>query len=385
MIPYGKQQITEEDIKAVTDVLQSPYLTQGPVVPIFEEKVSSYVGSKYGIAVNSATSALHIACLALDLAEGDILWTSPITFVASANCGLYCGAKVDFVDIDPKTYNICVKSLEAKLHHARLNSQLPKILIPVHLSGQSCDMKRIKELSIEYGFKIIEDASHAIGGNYRDTMVGSCSYSDICVFSFHPVKIITTAEGGLATTNSPKIAEKLNMLRTHGITKDKQTFLQNNHGPWYYEQQLVGFNYRMTEIQAALGISQMDRINEFIDARNELANRYNSLLKDLPLKLPSMQEETFSSYHLYIIRLKLDLINKTHLEVFTQLRENGIGVNLHYIPVFMQPVYQKLGFNEEDFPESKSYYQEAISIPIFHGMSFNEQDRVVEALTNSLK
>ncbi len=385
MIPYGKQQITEEDIKAVTDVLQSPYLTQGPVVPIFEEKVSSYVGSKYGIAVNSATSALHIACLALDLAEGDILWTSPITFVASANCGLYCGAKVDFVDIDPKTYNICIKSLEAKLHHARLNSQLPKILIPVHLSGQSCDMKRIKELSIEYGFKIIEDASHAIGGNYRDTMVGSCSYSDICVFSFHPVKIITTAEGGLATTNSPKIAEKLNMLRTHGITKDKQTFLQNNHGPWYYEQQLVGFNYRMTEIQAALGISQMDRINEFIDARNELANRYNSLLKDLPLKLPSMQEETFSSYHLYIIRLKLDLIKKTHLEVFTQLRENGIGVNLHYIPVFMQPVYQKLGFNEEDFPESKSYYQEAISIPIFHGMSFNEQDRVVEALTSSLK
>jgi UDP-4-amino-4,6-dideoxy-N-acetyl-beta-L-altrosamine transaminase len=384
MIPYGKQDISQADIDAVTEVLGSDFLTQGPVVPRFEELVKTSVGAGFSVAVNSATSALHIACLALDLGPGDRLWTSPITFVASANCALYCNASVDFVDIDPTTYNLCPQALEQKLIAAELAGVLPKIVVPVHLAGQSCDMKAIKALSDRFGFRIIEDASHAIGAAYGDEKVGSCHYSDITVFSFHPVKIITTAEGGMAVTNDPVLAGKMERLRSHGITRDPHLMTHAPHGPWYYQQIELGFNYRMTEMQAALGCSQMTRLHEFIERRQQLAAQYAELLNDLPLMLPYQLETTASSWHLYIIRLQLSELSKSHLEVFNELRSAGIGVNLHYIPVHLQPYYRQMGFADGDFPHAEQYYQEAISIPLFHAMTDEQQLQVATSLRRIL-
>lgn len=385
MIPYGKQEITQQDIDAVVDVLKSDFLTQGPQVPAFEDALKVHTGAEFSLAVNSATSALHIACLALGLGRGDRLWTTPVTFVASANCGLYCGADVDFVDIDPQTYNMSVAALEAKLIDAKASNALPKVIVPVHLCGQSCDMKAIHALSKEYGFKIIEDASHAIGGSYLDKPIGNCEYSDITVFSFHPVKIVTTAEGGAVMTNSQELADKMALYRSHGITRDADKMQNEPHGAWYYEQVDLGFNYRMTELQAALGVTQMTRLDDFVSARHKLATRYNQLLLDLPITLPYQLEGTYSGLHLYVIRLQLDKISKTHKEVFDALREQGIGVNLHYIPVHTQPYYQGLGFKMGDFPESERYYQNAISLPMFHAMTEEQQDTVIRVLSDVLE
>lgn len=380
MIPYGRQDINQSDIDAVVEVLQSDYLTQGPQVPLFEKIVKDYCGAQYAVAVNSATSALHIACLSLGLTQGDWLWTSPNTFVASANCGLYCGARVDFVDIDPCTYNMCAIALEQKLIQAKLENKLPKIVVPVHFAGQSCDMKRINELSKKYGFFIIEDASHAIGGKYLDHPIGNCIYSDITVFSFHPVKIITTAEGGLATTNSSALAEKMQLLRSHGVTRDPKQMTKESEGSWYYQQIDLGFNYRMTEMQAALGVSQMQRLDGFVATRHQLQQRYDKLLQSLPIVTPHQFTDSYSALHLYPIQLQLEKIRKTHAEVFNELRENGIGVNLHYIPVHTHPYYQNIGFKQGDFPNAEAYYQRAISIPLYSGLSFDMQGQVVEVL-----
>lgn len=385
MIPYGKQEITQQDIESVVDVLKSDFLTQGPQVPLFEEKIKSAVHAEYAFAVNSATSALHIACLALGVGAGDVVWTTPITFVASANCALYCGADVDFVDIDPDTYNLSPRVLEQKLLHAKQhNLPLPKVVIPVHLCGQPCEMDKIHALSIDYGFSIIEDASHAIGGRYKNNPIGSCEYSDVTVFSFHPVKIVTTAEGGVATTNSKKLATKLELLRSHGVTRDSSLMHNESQGGWYYEQIDLGFNYRMTEMQAALGVSQMSRLNDFVARRNELALGYDELLKNLPLITPFQIKESYSGRHLYVIRLKLDEITLSHKDVFEKLRENGIGVNLHYIPVHTQPYYKGLGFKQGQFPIAERYYREAISIPLFHAMTNNQQIEVVNHLSSVL-
>ena len=384
MIPYGCQEITQEDIDAVVDVLESDFLTQGPKVPEFENTVASHVGASFGVAVNSATSALHVACAALGLGQGDWLWTSPVTFVASANCGLYCGAKVDFVDIDPRTYNLCPDALERKLEQAREQDRLPKVVVPVHLCGQPCDMERIKALSDRYGFRIVEDASHAIGGKYQGEFVGSGRYSDITVFSFHPVKIVTTAEGGMAVTNDAELAQRMEMLRSHGITRDPARMTHEPDGPWYYQQVDLGFNYRMTELQAALGVSQMARLDDFVKRRHELARRYDELLADLPVVTPWQHPDSYSGLHLYVIRLKLAEIRASHREVFESLRKQGIGVNLHYIPVHTQPFYAAMGFAPDDFPESMRYYNEAISIPMYHGLTFEQQDTVVAALKEAL-
>ncbi|MBT9239581.1 UDP-4-amino-4,6-dideoxy-N-acetyl-beta-L-altrosamine transaminase [Vibrio splendidus] len=385
VIPYGKQDITQQDIDSVVDVLKSDFLTQGPQVPAFESALTEHTGAQYALAVNSATSALHIACLALGLGEGDWLWTTPVTFVASANCGLYCGAKVDFVDIDSATYNMCPEKLEQKLIVAKANGTLPKVVVPVHLCGQPCDMAAIGKLAKEYGFKLIEDASHAIGGRYQELPIGNCEYSDITVFSFHPVKIVTTAEGGAALTNSKELADKMALLRSHGITRDPDMMTEASHGGWYYQQVDLGFNYRMTELQAALGVTQMQRLDEFVAARHVLSKRYNQMLSELPLVLPYQLENTYSGLHLFVIRLKLDEISLTHKQVFDALRENGIGVNLHYIPVHTQPYYQAMGFTEGNFPESEQYYREAISLPMFHGMTEVQQNTVVDVLTDILK
>ncbi len=376
-IPYGRQDISSADIDAVVEILRSEWITQGPAIERFEQAVADYCGAKYAIAVSSATAALHIACLASGLGTGDMLWTSPNTFVASANCGLYCGAEVDFVDINPKTYNLCVDELEQKLILAKQQERLPKILIPVHFAGQSCEMRQISALAKEYGFQIVEDASHAIGAQYQGKPVGSCQFSDMTVFSFHPVKIITTGEGGMVLTNRQDLYEKLIRLRSHGITRNPDLMQGEPHGAWYYQQLELGFNYRMTDIQAALGTSQMQRLDEFVARRRFLALRYNRLLQDLPLTLPWQHPETNSSWHLYVIRLNLGKINKTHRQVFDQLRQAGIGVNLHYIPVHTQPYYQNLGFEWGDFPEAERYYQDAISIPLYYGLLDKEQDRVV--------
>ena len=385
MIPYGKQDITQADIDAVVNVLKSDFLTQGPQVPAFERALMDSTGANHALAVNSATSALHIACLALELGAGDRLWTTPVTFVASANCGLYCGASVDFVDIDPATYNLCPVALKEKLIRAKKEGVLPKVLVAVHLCGQPCDMKAIHALSIEYGFKVIEDASHAIGGRYLEQPIGSCEYSDITVFSFHPVKIVTTAEGGAALTNSKALADKMALYRSHGITRDEALMENASHGGWYYEQVDLGFNYRMTELQAALGVSQMSRLSEFVTERHELAVRYYDKLASLPIILPYQLPNTYSGLHLYVIRLNLNEISKTHKEVFDELRENGIGVNLHYIPVHLQPYYQKMGFKQGDFPNAESYYSNAISLPMFHGMTHEQQDEVISKLTQTLE
>ena len=384
MIPYGKQDISQADIDAVVDVLRSDFLTQGPKVPEFEAKVAGHVGAKHALAVNSATSALHVACLALGLGPGDWLWTTPITFVASANCGLYCGAGVDFVDIDPDTYNLCPKKLAEKLRDAERDGKLPKVLVAVHLCGQPCDMAAIHELGQRYGFHIIEDASHAIGGKYRDEFIGSGRYSDITVFSFHPVKIVTTAEGGMALTNDDALAARMNLLRSHGITRDPHLMTHKPDGPWYYQQVDLGFNYRMTELQAALGISQMDRLDAFVTRRHELARRYDKLLVGLPVTTPWQHPDGYSGLHLYVIRLQLDKISQTHLQVFELLRGQGIGVNLHYIPVHTQPYYQKMGFHADGFPNAMAYYSDAISLPMFQGLTAEQQSNVVRALKLAL-
>lgn len=384
MIPYGKQDISQADVDAVLDVLRSDFLTQGPRVPAFEAKVTAHVGAKHGVAVNSATSALHIACLALGLGPCDWLWTTPITFVASANCGLYCGAGVDFVDIDKDTYNLCPKKLAEKLRDAERDGKLPKVLVAVHLCGQPCDMVAIHELGQRYGFHIIEDAAHAIGGKYRGEFIGSGRYSDITVFSFHPVKIVTTAEGGMALTNDDALAARMNLLRSHGITRDPHLMTHKPDGPWYYQQVDLGFNYRMTDLQAALGISQMDRLDAFVARRHELAKRYDKLLADLPVTTPWQHPEGYSGLHLYVIRLQLDRISQTHLQVFESLRAQGIGVNLHYIPVHTQPYYQKMGFQAAEFPNAMLYYNDAISLPMFQGLTDGQQDQVVRALKSVL-
>src|SRR5690554_3703270 len=385
MIPYGRQDIQQADIDAVLEVLQWDFLTQGPMVPRFEQAVASKVGARYALAVNSATSALHIACLALGLGEDDWLWTTPITFVASANCGLYCGAQVDFVDIDPRTYNLCPKALEAKLEYAERKGCLPKVVVVVHLCGQPCDMQAIHALGQRYGFGIIEDASHAIGGKYQGDYIGNGRYSDITVFSFHPVKIITTAEGGMALTNDDQLAEKMNLHRSHGVTRDQNLMTHEPDGPWYYQQVDLGFNYRMTELQGAMGVSQMDRLDAFVARRHELAKRYDGLLADLPVTTPWQHPDSYSGLHLYVIRLQLHNLSKNHRQVFESLREQGIGVNLHYIPVHTQPYYQAMGFAAEDFPEAMAYYREAISLPMFQGLTDEQQDEVVSALESVLK
>ncbi len=385
MIPYGKQDINQDDINAVVDVLRSDFLTQGPKVPLFEQSIATYCGAEHAVAVNSATSALHIACLALGLGEGDWLWTSPNTFVASANCALYCGARVDFVDIDPQTYNLCADALEQKLIKAERLGKLPKIVIPVHFAGQSCDMSRIHTLSLQYGFKIIEDAAHAIGGKYLNQPIGGCQYSDITVFSFHPVKIITTAEGGVATTNQPGLAEKMQLLRSHGITREEHLMSADlpMDGAWCYQQVDLGFNYRMTELQAALGLSQITRLDAFVAHRHQLAERYQTALQALPLILPYQSPESDSSFHLYPIQIDARQTAKTRAEVFDVLRALDIGVNVHYIPVHTQPYYQRLGFKIGDYPNAEAYYQKAISIPVYQAMSLQDQDTVVDCLEHA--
>ena len=384
MIPYGKQDINQQDIDAVINVLQSDYLTQGPQVPSFEAVINKITKSQYAVAVNSATSALHIACLALRVSKGDIVWTSPITFVATANCALYCGAEIDFVDIDEHTYNLCPVELEKKLKKAKQINRLPKVVIPVHLAGQSCDMQTIHQLSKEYGFKIIEDAAHAIGGHYQGKPIGNCQYSDITVFSFHPVKIITTAEGGAITTNNKELAHKIQRLRSHGITRDSALMTEIPHGEWYYQQIELGYNYRMTDLQAALGISQLTRLSMFISSRQEKATLYNKALANLPVTLPYQHSEASSSWHLYIVRLQLNKIEKNHPQVFSLLRKAGILVNLHYIPVHLQPYYQAMGFKAGDFPIAEDYYKEAISIPLFSHLSSSDQHTVIAVLEDAL-
>ena len=385
MIPYGRQDITQDDIDAVLAVLQSDFLTQGPQVQLFEQQVAKHVGAKHAVAANSATSALHIACLALGLGSGDWLWTSPITFVASANCGLYCGARVDFVDIDPRTYNLCPQALEVKLLAAQKADRLPKVLVAVHLCGQPCDMSAIYSLSQRYGFKIIEDASHAIGGKYKGEFIGNSRYSDITVFSFHPVKIITTAEGGMALTDDDELARKMALLRSHGITRDAEQMTHAPDGSWYYQQVDLGFNYRMTDLQAALGVSQMQRLNSYVARRHELAQRYDQLLADLPVTTPWQHPDSYSGMHLYVIRLHLNHIGKSHRQIFEALREQGIGVNLHYIPVHTQPYYQRMGFQVGEYPQSEQYYAEAVSLPMYQSMSHCQQDEVVVALKKALQ
>jgi UDP-4-amino-4,6-dideoxy-N-acetyl-beta-L-altrosamine transaminase len=380
MIQYGQQDITQADIDAVVRVLKSINLTQGPNIPAFEQCVKAHTGAKHAVAVNSATSALHIACMALGLGPGEWLWTTPNTFVASANCALYCGAQVDFVDIDARTYNLCPQMLEKKLVAAEKVGRLPKILVPVHYAGQPCNMAAIHELSLRYGFRVIEDASHAIGGRYAGEPIGSGRYSDITIFSFHPVKIITTAEGGMAVTNSDELAVRLGLLRSHGITRDPALMTREMDGPWYYQQVELGYNYRMTDIQAALGVSQMTRLQKYVSRRHEIADKYNLLLADLPITLPWQHPDSYSAFHLYVIRLQLDKINATHLQVFEALRANDILVNLHYIPVHTQPYYQRMGFKRGDYPEAEQLYLEAISIPMHPTLTEIDLERVVQTL-----
>ncbi len=384
MIPYGKQAIDQADIDAVVDVLKSDFLTQGPAVPRFEKSLVDYTGARHAVAVNSATSALHIACLALGLGEGDWLWTTPVTFVASANCGRYCGAKVDFVDIDPHTYNLCPRALEEKLALAAEENRLPKIVVPVHLSGQACDMVAIRRLAEHYDFRIIEDASHAIGGRYRGEPIGNCRYSDVTVFSFHPVKIVTTAEGGAALTNDSAVAAKMARYRSHGITREQEFMTEAKHGGWYYEQVELGFNYRMTDLQAALGCSQMARLDQFVDARHALRARYNQLLSVLPVTLPAQIKDAYTASHLYIIRLRLEAISLSHAQVFELLRERGIGVNVHYIPLYRQPYYRSPAFARQTYPCAEAYYAEAISLPMYHSMSREQLHKVVDTLCEIL-
>lgn len=378
MIYYGKQNISEEDIQSVVDVLRSDFLTQGPMIERFEKCVAEYCGAKYAVAVTNATSALHIACLTAGLGSGDILWTSPITFVASANCGRYCGADVDFVDIDINTYNMSVGALEEKLKLARQNGKLPKMVVPVHMAGQSCDMKRIWDLAKEYGFTVLEDASHAVGADYLDNKVGSCQFSDMAVFSFHPVKIITTGEGGMVLTNNRDLYEKLCLYRSHGITRNEDIMTHEADGLWYYQQLELGFNYRMTDIQAALGYSQMKRLDEFVHRRRYLADRYKELLKDLPVIIPGVISESVPSWHIYVVRIQFDMVRPTKRGIFEEMRKRGIVLNLHYIPVHTQPYYERWGHKKEDCPKAMRYYDEAITLPLYYSLSDEQQNMIVQ-------
>jgi UDP-4-amino-4,6-dideoxy-N-acetyl-beta-L-altrosamine transaminase len=382
LIPYGRHDISQADIDAVIEVLRSDWLTQGPVVPAFEHAVAEKCGAAYGVAANSATSALHLACLALDVGPGDTVWTSPNTFVASASCARYCGAAVDFVDIDPHTWCMSVEALRQKLAQANVSrAPLPKVVIPVHFAGQSCDMAAIAKLATEYGFRIIEDASHAIGGRYESQPVGGCRYSEITVFSFHPVKIITTGEGGMALTNNGEIADRMQRLRTHGITRDPDKLTRPPDGPWYYEQIELGFNYRMTDIQAALGLSQLSRLNTWVRRRNELARRYDDAFAQLPIQHQLVLDAVYSARHLYVIRVPVTM----HRGLFEHLRAEGIGVNLHYIPVHLQPEYRRLGFREGQYPQAEQYYSEAMSLPMYSALTDEPHRRVVEVVTRVME
>ena len=384
MIPYGRQDITQEDVDSVIEVLQSDFLTQGPQVPAFEDAIREYCEVEYALAVNSGTSALHIACLALGIGPGDEVWTSPITYVASANCARYCGASVDFVDIDSRTYNMSVEALEQKLKERKDGGgTLPSAVIPVHLCGQSCDMAAIRALGEEYGFRIIEDASHALGGRYRDRPIGDCRYSDMTVFSFHPVKIITTAEGGAVTTNSAELAERLALFRSHGVTRDESQMTRPSDGPWYYEQIALGYNYRITDVQAALGSSQMKRLDANVCRRHEIAERYDADLANLPLQLPFRESFNYSAFHLYVVLLEAARAAERRA-VFESLRSQGIGVNVHYIPVHMQPFHQEPGRGAGSFPCAEDYYARAISIPMYASLTDEQQDQVVAALGSAL-
>lgn len=380
MIPYGRQYIDQADIDAVTAVLNSDFLTQGPAVPAFEQAVANLVGAKHTVAMNSATSALHVACLALGLSEGDYLWTTPNTFVASANCALYCGASVDFVDIDAHSLNISLDVLANKLVEAEKTGKLPKIVVGVDFAGRPCDWPELRRLADQYGFFLIDDASHAIGADYDGQMLGGAEWADITIFSFHPVKIITTAEGGMALTQSDALAEKLRLLRSHGITRDPAWLEQPDTGLWYYEQQALGFNYRMTDIQAALGLSQLTHLTEWIARRRQLAGQYQQKLADLPLILPSFDSSAHSAWHLYVIQLDAEKTTLFRRAVFDALRAANIGVNVHYIPVYWQPYYRQLGFTKGLCPNAEAYYEQAISIPIFASLTDEQQQQVVETL-----
>lgn len=379
-IPYGTQSIDEDDVTAVIEVLGSSYLTQGPAVELFEEALSSYCKSKYAVAVNSATSALHIACLALEVGSGDVVWTSPISFVASANCALYCGAEVDFVDIDPITNNICMDALKQKLSEASQLGKLPKALIAVHMAGLSCDMQAIHLLAQQYGFRIIEDASHAFGARFMDKRVGCCEYSDITVFSFHPVKIFTTAEGGSCQTNCEKLASKMRMLRGHGITKNEKDFIRDEKYDWSYEQQFLGFNYRMSDLQAALGLSQIKKVDKFVEARNHIADYYDECLSQAGFETPIIPNNVRCSYHLYIIKMTRTLDIDEHKQAFSFLRQRRILVNVHYAPIYLQPFYQNLGFVKGLCPNAERYEHQAISIPIYPRLTTSQLDYIVSSL-----
>lgn len=383
IIPYGRQSIDDDDIQAVTEVLRSDWLTQGPSVPAFEAALADYCGVPHCIAVNSATSALHIACQALGVGQGDIVWTSPNSFVASANCAKYLGADVDFVDISLATGNLCPHQLERKLIQAKAENKLPKVVIPVHFAGQSCDMHAIHALSQTYGFAIIEDASHAIGGAYCGSKVGGCHFSDMTVFSFHPVKVMTTGEGGAITTRDPQLAATLEKLRSHGITRDPNEMTIPAHGPWYYQQQTLGYNYRLTDIQAALGLSQLGKLDTFITERNRLARQYDSLLRDLPITALQQSDDCLNAYHLYIVNIN-DAQPEQRADVFSQLREAGIGVNVHYIPIHLQPYYQKMGYKQGDFPNAEAYYQSALTLPLYPTLTDEQQQYVVDVLSKLL-
>ena len=383
-IPYGKQSIDDSDIDAVITVLKSDFLTQGPVIKRFEESFCKFSGAKFGVAVSNATAALHIACLSLGVGKGDIVWTSPNSFIASANCARFCDADVDFVDIDVNTYNLCPVKLEQKLIKAKLDGCLPKVVIPVHFAGQPCDMARIFELSKLYQFAVIEDASHAVGASYEDNLIGSCEFSDICVFSFHPVKIITTGEGGLALTNNPTLEKSMRSYACHGIERSKEDLFDQEQGEWYYEQQSLGFNYRMTELQAALGLSQLEKVTSFVKKRHQLFEQYNYLLRNLDLQLPCVINHTYSSVHLYPIILSKRLTPYKKW-IFSELRREGIGVQTHYIPIHTQPYYQKLGFSWGDFPAAESYYQNSISLPMYSDLTLPQQTHIVNVLEQILE
>ena len=384
MIPYGRQDIGEDEIAAVAAVLRSDWLTQGPTIARFEQAMAEYCGAKYAVAVCNGTAALHLACLALGLDTRDMLWTSPNTFAASANCARYCGASVDFVDIDPRTYNMDVRSLAQKLEHAAAAGSLPRVIVPVHFAGQPCDMAEVGTLAARYGVKVIEDASHAVGAEYRRERIGNCRHSDMAVFSFHPVKLMTTAEGGMILTNDETLFRKLERLRTHGITRDPEQMVSLSEGGWYYQQIDLGYNYRITDLQAALGLVQLGRLDGFLARRRALAVRYDRLLADLPLRRPWQHPDGRSSYHLYPVYFDAERVGVTRRHIYDRLREAGIGVQVHYIPVYLQPYYRRLGFREEQFPEAERYYRGALSLPIYSSLSDVQQDEVVEALRGVL-
>ena len=385
VIPYARQSISKQDIDAVTEVLQSDYLTQGPVVPAFEEAVANLVGAKYAIAGNSATSMLHVACLALGVTDGDLVWTSPISFVASANCALYCGAEFDFVDVDSETFNMSPTALATKLEKAHKSNKLPKVIIPVHMGGQSCDMKSIGLLAKQYGIKVIEDASHAIGGSYDSRSIGNCAHSDITIFSFHPVKIITSGEGGMATTQDESLAHKLRMLRSHGITRNEIEFEFANDGPWYYEQQELGLNYRLTDIAAALGLSQLQRIDVFINQRNRIAARYDDAFASTQVAIPHINSDCISAFHLYIARYDFEKSDVTRIQLFQDMKDSGVLLNLHYIPIYRQPYYSKMGFDPKMFPNTERYYKQAFSVPMYADLTEADQNMVISSLLDTLQ